>query len=499
MALRIYNTLSQKKEPFRPIADGKVGMYVCGVTVYDVCHIGHARAYVAFDVVHRYLEHLGYDVTYVRNFTDVDDKIIKRANERGLEPVELATGHIQSFYTDMDALGVARPQHEPRVSTSIPEIIELVARLVERGLAYEAGGDVYYAVDAFEGYGKLSGRSLDDMVAGARVEVNVQKRNPMDFALWKAAKPGEPKWSSPWGEGRPGWHIECSAMSMSALGPTVDLHAGGQDLIFPHHENEIAQSEGATGLTFVNYWMHNGFVNIDNEKMSKSLGNCFNVNDLFQRYEPQVVRLFMLTTHYRSPINFSDRGLDEAAARMAYFYETLRKTDLLLARDLAPPKGPLPARALVDGFEPSFRAAMDDDFNIAKGIGLLAEVFKQLNELVTVRKKRALPQAAAVAEALIALVKRVDYVLNLFGEDPDAYLDRHRRKAAFRQGIALDWIGSRVGDREEARRNKDWGQADIIRDELLERGVVIMDGPSGTEWAVEDVTTPRDDDGDPQL
>ncbi|UCG37870.1 MAG: cysteine--tRNA ligase, partial [bacterium] len=315
MSLRVYNTLSGKKEEFQPIDPPRVGLYACGVTVYDFCHIGHARAAVAFDVIARYLRYAGYDVTYVRNYTDIDDKIIHRSAEQGVPWKELAETFIEAHDTDMAALGVRRADVEPRATEYIEEIIGIVQTLVEKGYGYVVEGDVYFEVERFAGYGKLSKRDLDQMQAGARVDVDERKRNPLDFALWKSSKPGEPSWDSPWGKGRPGWHIECSAMSAAILGQPLDIHGGGKDLIFPHHENEIAQSEAAAGREFVRYWMHNGFVNIDSEKMSKSLGNFFTIREVLEKYRPEVVRLFLLSTHYRSPLDFSDRALEEATIR----------------------------------------------------------------------------------------------------------------------------------------------------------------------------------------
>jgi cysteinyl-tRNA synthetase len=487
--IRVYDTLSGDKRTLEPIEPGKVRLYACGVTPYDNSHIGHARCYVAFDVIYRYLKLTGLEVTYVRNFTDVDDKIINRANERGMQAVDLAEENIQAFYRDMDALSIARPDQEPRVSTSMPQIIALIERLIGNGMAYASEGDVYYAVDKFQSYGKLGKRTLEDMQAGARVEVSDKKRHPMDFALWKAAKPGEPAWESPWGKGRPGWHIECSAMSMHAFGPCVDIHCGGQDLIFPHHENEIAQSEGATGQNFVNYWLHNGFVNVDNEKMSKSLGNFFTIKDVLQRYEPQVLRLFMVSTHYRSPINFSDAALDEAADRIAYFYETLRKLDAFLdqAGGVGAPFGPLPGEAFLEEFEARFREAMDEDFNTLRVLGQLSEAFKLANEVLMMRKAKQLPNALAAAKLLREKLAYADGVLQLFGADPAEYLDRHKTKAAARRGLSLDWIAEKVGDRLVARSEKNWAEADRVRDELLAAGVVLMDGAQGTDWMVKDV------------
>ncbi|MFN3198472.1 MAG: cysteine--tRNA ligase [Bradymonadia bacterium] len=490
MTLKVYNSLGHAKVPFEPIEPGKVRMYVCGVTPYDHSHMGHARCYVAFDVVFRYLKYANYEVTYVRNFTDVDDKIIKRAAEQGVPPLDLAETNIQSFHRDMDDLGVARPDHEPRVSGTIPEIIALVQQLIDNDMAYASEGDVYYAVEKFEGYGKLSGRKLEDMEAGRSGRVNAEdtkKRHPMDFALWKGAKEGEISWDSPWGPGRPGWHIECSAMSKSVLGEELDIHGGGSDLVFPHHENEIAQSEGAHNHQYVRYWLHNGFVNVDGEKMSKSLGNFFSIREVLDLYEPLVLRLFLMSTHYRHPINYSDVTLNEAAQRMGYFYETLRKVDLLLAEDIAPFNGPVEGQKFIETFEAQFREAMDDDFNTAKSMALLAEAFKLLNEFASIRKAKRKPMAAAGARMLMQALRKVDAVLNLFSDDPVSYLERHRTKAAARRELSLEWIEERIQARLDARQAKDWAAADGIRDELLEAGVVIMDGTSGTDWFVQDV------------
>ncbi len=488
MALRIHNTLTGEKEIFEPIQPDRIGMYVCGVTPYARCHLGHARCYMAYDLIYRYLKFSGHQTYYVRNFTDIDDKIIASAREREISPRELADEQIRYFYEDMDLLGIARPDDEPRVSETIPEIITLIQRIEERGLAYAVDGDVFYSVEGFKEYGKLSKRPLEDLRAGARVDLNPKKRNPMDFALWKAAKPGEPKWESPWGEGRPGWHIECSAMSMSRLGETFDIHGGGRDLIFPHHENEIAQSEGATGKPYVRFWLHNGFINIDKEKMSKSLGNVFNIADILKRYEPQVLRYFMIAgSHYRNPINFSDSMLDEAASRVAYFYETLRKVKLLLDESDEPYSGPTPVAGLIEQLLPRFHEAMEDDFNIVRALDPLNEAFKTLNELADTRKKKRRAAARDAARALVAQIYKLDEVFNLFAEEPEVYLARHREKAAGRHGLELSWIARRISERLAARTARDWGQADAIRDDLLRRGVVIKDHPGGTEWMISDI------------
>jgi cysteinyl-tRNA synthetase len=489
MTLQIHDTMQGEKRAFEPIEPGQVKMYVCGVTPYARCHLGHARCYVAFDVVYRYLNYAGYDVTYVRNFTDVDDKIIKRANERGMVAMDLAQENIEAFYEDMDALGIARPQFEPRVSGTIPEIIEMVKTLEAKGIAYAVDGDVYYAVDQFPDYGKLSKRPLEELLAGARVEVNSKKKNPMDFALWKAAKPGEPKWDSPWGEGRPGWHIECSAMSCTQLGHEFDIHGGGRDLIFPHHENEIAQSEGANGTNYVRYWMHNGFVTINEQKMGKSLGNAFDLADLFKRYEALTLRLFLISAaSYRQPIDFSDTLLDKAAGRMAYFYETLRKARTFVHLFDENYDGPLPFADTIESFRRRFLAAMDDDFSTVKAMEPLSELFKALNEAIGTGKKKKKPAAARAAALMLDLLDDADQVFNLFGEDPDAYLARHRDKAALRRSVDLDWVAERIGARRIARDDRDWAEADRVRDELSAAGVVLMDRPDGTtDWMIEDV------------
>ncbi|MCB9522712.1 MAG: cysteine--tRNA ligase [Myxococcales bacterium] len=490
MALRLHDTLTGEKRDFEPLEPGKVKMYVCGVTPYDKSHLGHARCYVAWDVVYRYLRHSGYAVTYVRNFTDVDDKIIARANERGMDPLALAQENIDFFYADMDALGIARPDVEPRVSGTIDEIIAMVQRLESNGIAYAVDGDVYYEVDAFKDYGKLSKRPLDEMKAGARVEVDTRKRNPMDFALWKSAKPGEPTWDSPWGPGRPGWHIECSAMSTCHLGETFDIHAGGRDLIFPHHENEIAQSEGATGQRYVNYWLHNGFINIDDEKMSKSLGNFFTIADIRERYTATTLRYFLMTArHYRGPINFSDAMLEEAAGRVAYFYDTLQTVEAFLdgSDDLPHFTGPLPHQDVIDTFEARFTEAMDDDFSVPRAMEPVHEAFRALNELANTRKAKRKAAAATAAAQLLAKVRKVDAVLNLFGHDPAEYLQGHRLMAAARAGLSPAWIDERLEARRAARAAKLWDEADAVRDELAAKGVVIMDRPNGqTDWAIEE-------------
>jgi cysteinyl-tRNA synthetase len=480
MSLRVYNTMTGRKETFEPLHPGKVGMYVCGVTVYDYCHIGHARANVVFDVIFRYLQFIGYDVTYVRNYTDVDDKIIKRANERGISSDALAKEFIQAFDEDMKRLGLAEPTIQPKATHHIEHIIDLVKRLVERGIAYEAAGDVYFSVGEFPSYLKLSKRNMDEMRSGARIAPGEHKRNPMDFALWKAAKPGEPSWDSPWGPGRPGWHIECSAMAMQYLGESFDIHGGGKDLVFPHHENEIAQSEGATGKPFVKYWLHNGFVNVNQEKMSKSLGNFFTIRDILNSYDPEVLRFFILTAHYRSPIDFSDQNLQAARLGLSRFYEALQAADEVLAackqNDAESDAG--------SALEAAFREAMDDDFNTAAAIGQLFDAVRTINRLITekgFRKNRE--KVAEVRELRDALLKLGD-VLGLFASEPAAWLKQLNLALLAHTGYTEADMEEFIRQRQEARKNKNFARADEIRDELAAKGIQLLDGPQGTTWKV---------------
>ena len=480
MAIRIFSTLSGVKEPLEPLHPPAVGMYVCGPTVYDMSHVGHARVYVAFDVVARQLRRRGYRLTYVRNYTDVDDKIIKRAAELGEQPQDVSERFIREYQKDMAALGVRPADVEPKVTQHVPEIVALIEKLVARGLAYPAAGDVYYAVRRFPDYGKLARRNLDDLKAGARVEPGEQKRDPLDFALWKGAKPGEPAWPSPWGPGRPGWHIECSAMSEKYLGESFDIHAGGKDLVFPHHENEIAQSEGASGKPFAKIWMHNGFVTLDQEKMSKSLGNFFTIRDVTAKFEPEALRLFLLSTHYRSPINFSDQALAEAERRLDYFYETLAKADALLA-GAAPAPEPATAEAVLAAFD----EAMDDDFNTPEALATLSAPFTKLNELAEKPGKGAQrPQSQALAAALARAVREVGAVLGIYERPPAEYLAERRAHLAARRKLDVAKVEALIVDRTEARKAKDFARADAIRGELAGLGVEIMDGPAGTTWKV---------------
>jgi len=486
MTLRVYNTLSGSKENFEPLIPGKVGMYVCGVTVYDYCHIGHARANIVFDIIYRYLQYRDFEVTYVRNYTDVDDKIIARANERGISSQSLAEEFIVAFDEDMAALGLRKPTFEPKATEHMAQIITLVEKLIDKGMAYASAGDVYYSVENFPGYLKLSKRNMEEMQAGARVAPGEQKRNPMDFALWKAAKPGEPSWDSPWGLGRPGWHIECSAMSSSLLGETFDIHGGGRDLIFPHHENEIAQSEGASGKPFVKYWLHNGFVNVNQEKMSKSLGNFFTIRDILKEYDPEVVRFFILTAHYRSPIDFSDQNLEEARTGLARFYEALAQLDKILgSQGEASGTVSMPA-ALADPLErlarleDRFSEAMDDDFNTAQAIGHMFDAVRASNRLLAEGQGCEEIRTALIAGHAVLL--KLGEVLGLLGANPADWLARSAQEGLAESGLSAAEIEAMIVARRTARQNRDFAEADRIRDALLEKGVQLLDGPEGTTW-----------------
>jgi len=451
--LHITNSLTRIKEEFIPLTPGVVRMYVCGMTVYDLCHLGHARVFVVFDMVTRWLRASGYQVEYVRNITDIDDKIIKRAQENGETPAALTERFIAEMHQDERALGVLPPDHEPRATAYVAQMLALIEQLIRNGLAYPASnGDVYYSVRAFPAYGRLSGKSLDELRAGERVEVDPNKCDPMDFVLWKAAKPGEPAWESPWGPGRPGWHIECSAMSADLLGRHFDIHGGGQDLQFPHHENEIAQSEGAHGCTFVNYWLHNGFVRVDNEKMSKSLGNFFTIREVLENYDAEVVRFFILRAHYRSPLNYSDAHLDDAKGALSRLYTALKNVPLQV-----PP---------IDWSHPDtarFRAAMDDDFNTPEALAVLFDLAGAAN--------RGDPAAAQRLRALAA-------TLGLLQRDADAFL----KAGATAGGMSGNEIEALIAARQAARQSRNFAESDRIRDQLTAAGIVLEDGPGGTTW-----------------
>ncbi len=474
--LHIHNSLTRQKQKFEPIQPGSVRMYVCGMTVYDYCHIGHARVMVVFDVVRRWLRASGFDVQYVRNITDIDDKIIRRALENG-ESIQTLTERFIGFMDeDAQALGVEKPDHEPRATEHVPGMLAIIDALERKNLAYRAAnGDVYYSVRGFREYGKLSGKSLEDLRAGERVDVDPNKQDPLDFVLWKAAKPGEPAWESPWGRGRPGWHIECSAMSEHFLGEHFDIHGGGQDLLFPHHENEIAQSEGAHGHTFVNYWMHNGFVRVDNEKMSKSLGNFFTVRDVLKRYDAEVVRFFIVRAHYRSPLNYSDQHLDDARAGLKRLYTTLRDT----------PAGPT-TPDWSDPFAARFKAAMDDDFNTADAVAVLFELAGEVNRTREARSASLLKALAAV----LGLLQREpnDFLQNPLrgnipiGVSPKGTMGITVDGDPTAVGISSEQIDQLIEQRKAARRAKNFAEADRIRKDLEDKGVLLEDTASGTLW-----------------
>lgn len=461
--LALHNSLTRKKEAFNPITPGQVRMYVCGMTVYDYCHLGHARVLVVFDMMTRWLRSSGYQVIYVRNITDIDDKIIKRAQDNGEPYTALTNRFIAAMHEDGAALGVLPPDHEPRATEYVGNMLNMIQRLIERGHAYAAAnGDVYYAVQSFADYGRLSGKSLDDLRAGERVEVDPNKRDPMDFVLWKAAKPGEPSWPSPWGAGRPGWHIECSAMGSDLLGEHFDIHGGGQDLQFPHHENEIAQSEGAHDCKFVNYWLHNGFVRVDDEKMSKSLGNFFTIREVLEKYDAEVVRFFILRAHYRSPLNYSDQHLDDAKAALTRLYTALRGVDTT--------DSPLDWS---NGYAARFQSAMDDDFNTPEALAVLFDLAAEANRMRVV--------APAEASKLLDLLKSLAGVLGLLQRDPEQFM-----QAGGANDAANDYVAERIealiNERLAARQAKDFKRSDAIRDELKAAGIILEDGAQGTQW-----------------
>lgn len=460
--LQIYNSLTRKKEPFQPIVPGEVRMYVCGMTVYDYCHLGHGRVLVVFDMIARYLRTRGYRVNYVRNITDIDDKIIRRANQKNETIGSLTERFIQAMHEDASALGVGSPDAEPRATVYMPQIIAMVQTLIDRGYAYVAANkDVYYRVRRFPNYGQLSGKSLEDLRVGARVEADEAKDDPLDFALWKSAKPDEPSWSSPWGPGRPGWHIECSAMSTACLGHHFDIHGGGLDLQFPHHENEIAQSEAATGEKFVNVWVHNGFVRVDNEKMSKSLGNFFTLREIMKTYDPEVVRYFILASQYHSPLNYSNESLDNAKAALTRMYLSLK--------DISAPEATDTDTQTLAGYAEQFYAAMDDDFNTPVAMAVLFEIAREINRLQV-----AEPAAAA---SLAAGLRRLAGILGLLQRDPGAFL-----QGGAGNGPSTAEIERLIERRLAARREKNWAEADRIRDELKSQGVILEDTAGSTTW-----------------
>lgn len=461
--LQLFNSLTRQKEVFEPIQPDKVRMYVCGITVYDDCHIGHARMLVAFDMVYRYLQHKGFEVTYVRNITDIDDKIIQRAHESGQTIQSLTEHYIKSMHEDTQALGLLNPSFEPRATHHMQRIISMIQTLIEKGAAYLADNhDVYYAVKTFADYGQLSGKNIDDLQVGARVEVDQHKRDPLDFVLWKSAKPEEPHWESPWGPGRPGWHIECSAMSEAFLGEHFDIHGGGLDLQFPHHENEIAQSEACHGHQYVNYWLHNGFVRINNEKMSKSLDNFFTIKDVLKSYRPEEIRYFILASHYRSPLNYSDEQLDIARASLTRLYTALRDIEATMT-DVSPD---------LAIYQHRFTSAMDDDLNTSEAIAVLFDLSHQLN---TQRDQRD-SQASQTA----GLLKHLAGILGLLQQDPTTFLQSATGSEEQMMDDAA--IQRLVSQREQARQDKDWSKSDELRDQLIDAGISLEDTPQGTVW-----------------
>ncbi len=460
--LRIFNSLTRQKEQFQPIEPGTVKMYVCGMTVYDYCHVGHARVMVVFDTVLRWLRAQGYAVTYVRNITDIDDKIIRRAQEKGEDFRELTARFIQAMNEDLAALDILPPTHEPRATEAMADMIALIQTLLDKGYAYVGGsGDVYYDVSRFDRYGQLANKKLDDLRAGARVEVEEAKADPLDFVLWKAAKPGEPSWPSPWGAGRPGWHIECSAMSTRCLGEHFDIHGGGMDLKFPHHENEIAQSEAASGQRCVNLWMHNGFVQVNEEKMSKSLGNFFTVREVLQRYAPEVVRLFILTSHYRGPLNYADENLEHAKSSLTRLYTALRGL----------PRGAAP---IEESWRERFAQAMDDDFNTPEALAVLFDLAREINRLRT--------EDEAAAARLGASLRQLGELLGLLQTDPETFLRGSGEGGEGASALTAEQIEALIAERATARKAKQWAEADRIRNLLQEGGVVLEDTPKGTTW-----------------
>jgi cysteinyl-tRNA synthetase len=487
MTLHIHNTLSGKKEEFHPIEPGHVKLYVCGITSYDYCHIGHARSALAFDMIVRYLKYRGLKVTYVRNFTDIDDKIITRANEQKTSSEELANRFINEFYVDMDKLGIERPDIEPKATEHIAEMIQLIGELVDQGKAYPSGGDVFYIVDSFPEYGKLSKRNVDDMQAGARISVNEQKRHPMDFVLWKGSKPGEPSWNSPWGPGRPGWHIECSAMSRKYLGDTFDIHGGGQDLIFPHHENEIAQSEGASHKPFAKYWIHHGFVTIRDEKMSKSLGNFLTIRDILNHYHPEILRFFIFSTHYRNPLDFSEAAMQDATIGLERLYECVAAIDRLsLETSLSNAQSVVSEQETkqLEEIESRFQLAMDNDFNTAQAQGIFFDAVKIINRI-----RGKLPPTPSDLDLRflknnVEVLKKLANIMGLLQEEAHHFLSARKDKLISEADIDIASIEALINERYQCRQVKNWARSDAIREELLKKNIELMDGPNGTTWSV---------------
>lgn len=484
MTIKIYNTMNNRKEDFIPRSPGKIDMYVCGPTTYNLIHLGNARPLIFFDTVRRYFEYCGNQVNFVQNFTDIDDKIINRAAEEGVDPLQLAAKYIQEYYKDARALGVRPATIHPKVSEHLQEIIEMIDKIIANGNAYEVDGDVYFSVDNFAGYGKLSGRKLEDMQAGARIDVDERKRHPMDFALWKAAKPGEPAWPSPWGEGRPGWHIECSAMANKYLGMGFDIHGGGFDLIFPHHENEIAQSEAFAGCgPFARYWMHNGFITVNEEKMAKSLGNFFTVREILAKYDPEVVRFYMLSTHYRSPLDFDDTKLDMNKKSLARLHNAIDSLEALLNSVSFGPSGPAMAeevsalKNVLIKTEADYKAAMDDDFNTSLALAGLFELAREANGFGQAVSRLA---GQTISEAVKVVLEQTLNTFLSLGAVLGLFEDREMGKND--AGLSDKLMEIIISLRQDARARKDWGTADAIRNKLNEVSIVLEDTPQGVRW-----------------
>jgi len=492
MSIRIYNTLTHKKEPLTPIEPDHVRLYVCGITSYDYCHIGHARSSLAFDMIVKYLRYRDYRVTFVRNFTDIDDKIIKRAQEQDTSSQELANRFIDEFYVDMDFLGLERPDIEPKATEHIPEMISLISTLIDKNKAYAVDGDVYYAVGEFSEYGKLSRRNLDDMQAGARISINEKKKHPMDFALWKSSKPGEPAWESPWGPGRPGWHTECSAMSKKYFGDTFDIHGGGKDLIFPHHENEIAQSEAANEAPFVNMWIHHGFVTVRNEetseteKMSKSLGNFLTIRELSKKFHPEALKLFVFSTQYRNPLEYSEQAMQDAESGLARLYESVAGYQTLKQNGGTSTPSIITEKEMdrLASLEQRFQQAMDNDFNSAQAIGHLFDAAKIINKIIGKFQSSQAPDDLLLLEKSVTTLVRLAQIMGLLTEPCLEFLNNQKQSVLNVIDIDETAIDQLIAQRYEARQGKNWELSDQIRDKLLAYNIELKDGPDGTSWTV---------------
>ncbi|MHB1697295.1 MAG: cysteine--tRNA ligase [bacterium] len=500
--MRIYNTLSLSKEIFKPLNEDKVLMYVCGITAYDLSHIGHARAYITFDIIYRYLTHLGYNVVYVRNFTDIDDKIIKKANEENSTVEKISSKYINEYHSDMNALSVLNPTYEPRATETITEMVDLISELINKGNAYEVNGDVFFRVDSFRGYGKLSHKNIDELIAGSRIPANEEKENLLDFALWKRSKDGEPSWDSPWGKGRPGWHIECSAMSMKFLGESIDIHGGGSDLIFPHHENEIAQSESYTGKKFVNYWIHNGFVNINSEKMSKSLKNFVTVRDVLDKFHPEALRLFFMFTHYRSFIDFSFEGIESAKQSLARLYQAVNLYGDFrnkLIEDAA--GGDTENRIIIkeggfaggggniENYKKDFYDAMNDDFNTARAVSVIFDLVRKTNKIIndSMAQNVIMPADVNFLDAAMSFIKEtLSDIFGILNEDAKKFIGTNLIDLPYPYNTAAaigeEDIKKFIEKRNEFRKSKEYGLADEIRKLLLEKGIVLEDTGFGTTY-----------------